>query len=252
VGLFLPQALVLVGMGLVYSGAYCMTCALQARLDDLLATEGAATWLQRLRWRMAIAWLNFLEPMARDWGRLKGGLTPWRSALPEARSAPRASAWWQRLQPFSRSVRWAYRGNPAMEKYAFLERLTKKLIARGCAVGWNPESEDWDVKARRGALGEARLRMVVEHHGGAKRLGRLSALIRPSRSVYWAQGALAIGAAALAALDLDIPLAVVGVFMALLWVAPIGEANRLEAAIQAAAEDALSELGPVVDTARLG
>jgi GT2 family glycosyltransferase len=242
-GLVFPSALVLAGLGLAYSGAYCMTCALQARLDDLLATEGTATWTRRLRWRIAIALLNFLEPLARDWGRLKGGLTPWRSAFPEARPGRRASAWWQRLQPFRRSVRWAYRGNPAMEKYAYLDRLTKKLIVRGCAVGWNPESEDWDVKARRGALGEASLRMVVEHHGGPRRLGRLSALIRPSRSVYWAQGVLALGGAALAVLGLHVPLAVVGVFLAVLWFAPIAEANRLETAIQAGAEEVVAELG---------
>ena len=58
--------------------------------------------------------------------------------------------------------------------------MTKRLSARGWVVGWNPESEDWDLTARSGALGTATLRMVVEHHGGPRRLGRLSATIEPS------------------------------------------------------------------------
>jgi GT2 family glycosyltransferase len=247
IGLFSPWALGLVAAGLVYSAGYCGVCAAHAELDDLRGRTGRSAWLDRARRRLVIGWLNFLEPLARDWGRLKGGLTPWRSALPEARPGPGTSAWWQRLQPFRRRVRWAYRGNPAMEKYTFLDLLTKKLIGRGCAVGWNPESAHWDMKVRRGALGEARLRMVVEHHGGPRRLGRLSAAIRPSRSVYWAQGMLAVGCAALAALGHHVPVAVVGLFLGVLWAGPIAEANRLEAAIRASAEEVVAELGPPPD-----
>src|SRR5215472_9680929 len=249
-GLFVPWALVVAGMGLAYSAAYCVVCALHARLDDLLATEERRGRLQRLRWRAAIAWLNFLEPLARDWGRLKGGLTPWRSALPEPRPRRRASGWWQALQPFRRRARWAYPGNPAMEKFAFLDRLTKKLGARGCSVGWNPDSQDWDLKVRRGALGEAKVQMVVEHHGGAKRLGRLAALIKPSRSVYWVQAILALTAVTLARLGLYVPLGVVVLLAAAMWLAPINEADRLEGAIESAMEEIVAELGPAMDTRR--
>jgi GT2 family glycosyltransferase len=252
-GIFVPWSLVLAGVGLAYSATYCVVCALQARLEDVLAAEGKAPWSQRLRCRIAIAWLNFLEPLARDWGRLKGGLTPWRGALPDARPTSRASAWWQRLQPFRRSVRWAYPGNQAMEKYALLDRLSERLLARGCAVGWNPESEDWDLKVRRGALGEAKVRMAVEHHGGARRLGRLSALIRPSKSVYWAQLVLAAAVAAAGALGppLSAPLAVLCGFLGILWIIPIAEASRLEAALQGATVEAIADLGAAsVDSGR--
>jgi hypothetical protein len=252
-GIFVPWSLVLAGVGLAYSATYCVVCALQARLEDVLAAEGKAPWSQRLRCRIAIAWLNFLEPLARDWGRLKGGLTPWRGALPDTRPTSRASAWWQRLQPFRRSVRWAYPGNQAMEKYALLDRLSERLLARGCAVGWNPESEDWDLKVRRGALGEAKVRMAVEHHGGARRLGRLSALIRPSKSVYWAQLVLAAAVAAAGALGppLSAPLAVLCGFLGILWIIPIAEASRLEAALQGATVEAIADLGAAsVDSGR--
>jgi GT2 family glycosyltransferase len=243
-GLFVPWSLALAGLGLAYSAAYCTVCALQARLDDILDAGDRTRWMRRLRCRIVIGWLNFLEPIARDWGRLKGGLTPWRSARAEPRRTARASAWWQRLQPFRRASHWTYRGGPALEKYAFLDRLTSKLLARGCAVGWNHAADDWDLKVRRGALGEARLRMVVEHHGGPRRLARLSASIRPSRSISWTQGLLAAAGGGLAVLGLWLPFAVVAIFAGVLWLAPIAEASRLEVSVGAAAEEVVATLEP--------
>jgi hypothetical protein len=242
-GLFIPWTFLLVGVGLGYSAWYCIACAVQAKLDDFLAANGPTTWAQRLRWRAMIAWLHFLEPLARDWGHLKDGLTPWRSVLPAAQPKPRASRWWQRLQPFRRSIHWAYPGRMALEKHAFLERLTGKLVGRGCAVGWNPDWQDWDLKARRGILGEAQLRMVVEHHGGPKRLARLAAVIKPSKSLYYLQPLLAVSAAAMSALDLYLPLVILGACLGMLWIAPIAEANRLEAVVQSTADEVTRELG---------
>lgn len=243
-GIFVPWVLLLVGVGLGYSAWYCLACASGAKLDYLMTTNSPETWTSRLRWRAMIAWLHFLEPLARDWGRLKDGLTPWRSPLSETRPRPLASRWWQRLQPFRRCVQWTYRGSPALEKYSFLDRLTKKLLARRCAVGWNPEWQDWDLKVRRGGLGEANLRMVVEHHGGPKRLARLSAVIRPSKPLYWIQGVLAASAMAMGLLGVHLPLVILGGFLAILWGAPIVEGNRLEAAIQSALQEIAYELSP--------
>jgi len=242
-GVFWPWALALAGLGLAYTVVYCMVCASQAKLDVLEATHGPSTALRRLKWRGTIAWLNFLEPLARDWGRLKGGLSPWRSARVQGRPKVRASQWWQRLHPFGRRIQWAYPGNMGLEKNAFLDRMTSKLIGIGCAVGWNPDSDHWDVRLRRGTLGEARLALVVEHHGGAKRQARISAQIRPSKAVYWLQAIMASLAAASAALGLTIPASVLGVlFFLVLWVAPIVEANRLEAAAQTVADEVAESL----------
>jgi hypothetical protein len=130
-----------------------------------------------------------------------------------------------------------------LEKYGFLERLTSKLVGRGCAVGWNPDWQDWDLKARRGVLGEAKLRMVVEHHGGPKRLARLAAVIKPSKSLYYLQALLAASAATMSALGLYLPLVILGACLGMLWIAPIAEANRLEAVVQSAADEVTRELG---------
>jgi hypothetical protein len=245
-GIFLPWALPVAGLGLAYLGAYCVTRALQTKVDDILDPAAAST-MDRFRCRGAIAVLNFLEPVARHWGRLRGGLTPWRGIESDVGKSAKASAWWQRLQPFRRCVQWMYRDNPAaMDKYTVLDRLSRRLGDRGCAVGWNSESDDWDVRTRRGALGEARIRMVVELWAGQS---RLSASIAPSRSVYWVLGILAVGCASLGALGLYVPLAVMMLLLAALWIAPIAEANRLEAVILTASAEALAEVGAPADEA---
>lgn len=242
IGMFFPWSLVLVGIGIGYTVFYCFACAHGANLNGLLGVHGGNPLVRRLKWRAMIAWLHFLEPLARDWGRLKGGLTPWRSALVQSRCEHRASRWWQRLQPFRRTVKWFYRGGEGLEKYSFLERLTRKLSAIGCAVGWNPDTETWDLKVRRGALGEATLQMVIEHHGGPKRLARFFTVIRPPMWLYWCQGAMVTSAVLMGAFGFHLSLGVVGAFLAIFWIAPIVEGNRLEAAVRSAADDVVWEL----------
>lgn len=244
-GFFVPWTLLLAGAGLAYTGSYCIASARRAKLNDVLAPRTPMPMRERLRWRATIAWFHLLEPLARDWGRLKGGLTPWRSALRAGgRTAPpRLSRWWQRTQPLRRHIEWVYGGGTRLEHYPFLERLTERLLARGCAAGWNPDHDEWDLKVRRGALGEARVRIVVEHHGGPKRLARLSAMIGPTRPVYWLLGVLGLTAAVVVgALGVSVLLGVLASLLGVVWVAPIIEANRVEAIVHAEADAVAVEL----------
>ncbi len=253
VGIFNPWALLLVAVGLGYTGWYCVSCAVSARLDSPTLKAGPAGWIGRLRSRAMIAWLHLLEPTARDWGRIKGGLTPWRSARTEAQPEVRGSRWWQRVSPFRRKVRWAYSGNTELEKHGFLERLTRQLSAGGYAVGWNADWQEWDLKVRRGALGQAQLKMVVEYHGGPRRSARLAGAITPAKPIYWFQGAVLTAAAAMGTVGLYVPLAICLAFFATLWIAPIVEANRLEAAVGAATDEVTRQLrseGTAEETSR--
>jgi len=102
--------------------------------------------------------------------------------------------------------------------------------------------DDWDLKLRRGTLGIARLRMVAEHHGGPKRLARLSVVIVPPRSLYFVFGMIAALALLMGKLGRIVPAAVMAISFVLLWIALIAEANRLEASIMTAAADAAQEL----------
>jgi len=130
----------------------------------------------------------------------------------------------------------------ALEKFPFLERLTLRLAARTCAVGRNADWQDWDLQVRRGALGEARLRMAVEHHGGPTRVAKLSAVIGQSKTFYWVQGTLAASALTMGALGLHLPFVVLASLLALSLLAPTVEASRLETAIRSAAHEVAAEL----------
>lgn len=241
VGVVLPWVFVLVGIGVAYTLWYAVATAAAAKLDNPPVRAG-------LRYRVArramIAYLHLLEPVARDWGRFKGRLTPWRTTRREAAPTPRSGWRWQHIQPFRRDFQALYRGGMGLETYAFLDGLHRRLAVRGCAVGWNPDSEAWDVRVRRGVLGEAYLKLVVEHHGGPRRLARMSVLIRPVLTVYWAQAAIAGAMVAAAALDRLPVVFVFAVFFFGLWIGPVAEANRLEAAIEAAAGEVSLELDP--------
>ena len=242
-GLVFPWAFLLVGAGMLYTCGYCVACAAKANLDVLETTNGPATWSRRLHWRAMIAWLHFLEPLARDWGRLKGGLTPWRNfSLSGSSAIVRGSPWWQRLQPFRRLARWSCPGNMGLEKYAFLDGLTKKLRACGCAVSWNHSHEDWDLKIRRGALAKAKLRAVIEHHGGPKRLARLSAVIQPTKLLSWAEIAVGALAGTLGGMGLLSAAAFLAASFAVVWIAMVLHADRAESVILATAAEVAEEL----------
>jgi len=240
--IFFPWALAIFAVGFAYIIGYCVSCALAAKIEGLVAAEGPPTLLRRMRWRTLIAYLHFLEPIARDWGRFKGGLTSWRPVFSDRSAKRRPSRSWRQFQPFKRVVRWTIPGTVALEKNAFLDRLLRKLTRPGCAVSCNGMFDDWDLKLRRGALGTAWLRMVVEHHGGPKRLARLSVGIAPSRPVYWVYGTVAALALVMEQFGGIMPAAAMAMVFAVLWMAAITEANRLEDSIMVAAADAAREL----------
>jgi glycosyltransferase involved in cell wall biosynthesis len=239
---FYPWLFVVAGLGLVYTIGYGVACGKNANLDVLLAGEPRARWHRRLLWRTTIAYLHFVEPLARDWGRLKGGLTPWRSVLKGPNPKRRASRWWQRLAPLTRSVRWVRPGTMQLDKFPILDSMTRKLHQRGCFVGWNPTTEWWDLKVGRGALAESRVSAVVEHHGGPRRAARIFALVRPPRLIRWMLVVLLALAALIGWMGKVGLASAVCLLLATLWIASIVEANRLEAVLLSAADEATNEL----------
>jgi O-antigen biosynthesis protein len=241
-GLAFPWAFVLVGAGVVYTVWYAIATAAAAKLDDPDESRLPSRPAPRVVRLAMIACFHLLEPLARDWGRLKGQLTPWRGTKRETAKTARPGRRLQDVQPFRRGMQAVYPGGIGLEAYAFLERLHHRLTFRGCAVGWNPHSQAWDVRVRRGVLGEAYLKLVVEHHGGPRRLARMSAFIRPAAAVYWAQAVTAAAMIALAALGRLPAASLLAVLFIALWIGPVAEANRLEAAIGAAAGEVNREL----------
>jgi hypothetical protein len=84
--------------------------------------------------------------------------------------------------------------------------------------------------------------MVVEHHGGPKRLARFSVVIAPPRSMYFVFGMIAALTLVIGEFGSLVPAVVMAFGFVLLWITVTDEANRLEASIMAAAADAAREL----------
>lgn len=243
VGLAVPWVLLFVMAGVGYTAYYSIAASSGARLRHARNPNGRVDRSEVFRSRVMIALLHFLEPIARDWGRIKGGLTPWRSVR-APRTARLRSRLWERAQPFWRTVSWGYRGGPPLDRYAFLERMLDRLAELRGAVGWNAEWQNWDLRVRRGALTQAEVRVVVEHGGGPRRLARVSCVIRPLKAMYWLQIVLAAAVATSIALDQPDLALLCGALLFLVWIALCVTANRLEAAVGFVADEVAAQLDP--------
>jgi len=123
----------------------------------------------RLLLHALTAFLYFSQPLARLWGRMKHGLTPWRRrGVPELSfPKPRVLTTW--------SETWH---SPA----ELLGELQALLESRG-AVAWHGgDFDSWDLEVRGGVFGAVRTRMAVEEHGSGRQLIRFRSW--PSLSLH--------------------------------------------------------------------
>jgi O-antigen biosynthesis protein len=139
--------------------------------------------------------LHLLQPLARLWGRIEYGLTPWRRrstafAVPCRKTV---TIWRDRWQAPAESV----------------ESLETQLRNRGAIVRRGGTFDAWDLEARVGSLGTLRLITAAEDHGAGKQLFRIR--LRSHVCRRWG-----VAAAVLAALSMSAALSSAWVVSALL------------------------------------
>jgi GT2 family glycosyltransferase len=117
--------------------------------------------LPRLRLAGVTAFLHFLQPAARLWGRLAHGLTPWRR-----RGSRRLVFPWPRSLAEWNEHNWR-------SAESRLRGIEDKLRQSGAAVIRGGDFDRWDLEVRGGLLGSARLLLVTEEHGGGRQYVRL-------------------------------------------------------------------------------
>jgi hypothetical protein len=134
---------------------------LQAGLSATDATfpDPPRTRLARLKLWGVTAFLHLLQPLARLHGRVRFGLTPWRRR-----------GWHGFAFPWPRTMTlWSEQWRTPEERLRALEERIKEdsaVVLRG------GDYDRWDLAVRGGLLGNARLLMAVEEHGGGKQLVR--------------------------------------------------------------------------------
>jgi len=115
--------------------------------------------LEKVRLIVVTTLLHLLQPLARLFGRVRWGLTPWRWVKAGTPSLPRANS----------IVLWSKVWHAAQDRLEEVESALKRL---GVVVRRGGDFDNWDLEIRSGLLGSARLRTVVEEHGQGKQLVR--------------------------------------------------------------------------------
>jgi GT2 family glycosyltransferase len=169
-----------------------LAAAVAAPIAQALLSAAKARWASaptgggtRAGRFLLTAFLHLIQPLARLTGRLRHGLTPWRRRVPElAVTLPRSMTLW--------SETWR-----APE--AWLTQIRETIAATGAVVLTGGEFDRWDLEARGGVLGSARLRMAVEEHGSGRQLLRVR--FQPRLSRFGVLLAILLGLLAVAAAD---------------------------------------------------
>jgi GT2 family glycosyltransferase/DNA-binding beta-propeller fold protein YncE len=191
---------ILLGSGLVGLAATVAKNIAYALRSDVDSLPGSKLW-----YRATVAYLHFIQPLARLRGRIRGVLSPPEVAVPpsepQTSRGPRPSLAeaWRALLLISGNVTedrfWS-------ETWTSADRVLTQLtdwLRRSRAVraieiddGW---SDDRDVSVFVGRWAWLDVRALVEEHGGGKALIRISTHLRPT--TFGVVAALGIGGALL-------------------------------------------------------
>jgi hypothetical protein len=131
-----------------------------------------------------------VQPMARLYGRLKHGLTPWKKRKPMGRWKPSLAIGTSHSNIWSESWR-------ANEDW--LTDIEAHLISLKARVKRGGDFDSWDLETRNGISSISRLMITIEEHGAGKQLVRMKSWNKPSKSFLFAFSffLLMAGAAAL-------------------------------------------------------
>ncbi len=165
----------------------------------------------RVLYRMTIAGLHLLQPIARGWGRLRGKLWPPEIGARRAESAARGRGAGEGLE-LGRALRLMCRGQDRMELWSerwvdradLLTRITRDLQAR--AVGRAIDAHDtWqqerDMAVATGRWGWLDLRTLLEEHEEGRCLFRVT--VRHRLAPFGATVGMFVGAGLAGSLLLD-------------------------------------------------
>jgi hypothetical protein len=128
--------------------------------------------------------MHLFQPLARLYGRIRHGLTPWRrrgNGKPSA-SAARTTIW---------SETWRASGD-WLRKFETAVRLQGMIVTRG------GDFDRWDLEIRGGLFGSVAAQVAIEEHGAGRQLVRVRSRPRvPATSLFVGAFILAIAVAAL-------------------------------------------------------
>jgi GT2 family glycosyltransferase/sugar lactone lactonase YvrE len=186
-------------------GAVGIAATLVKNITYALRSDVASLPGRRLWYRATVAYLHFLQPIARVRGRIRGILAPPEVALPPARAQtsrgprPSLAEAWRALVLLSGSVTedrfWSETWTSAdrvLSQFADWLRRSRAVRTIEIDEGW---SDDRDVSVFVGRWAWLDVRALVEEHAQGKALVRVSTHLRPT--TFGVMAALVLGIALL-------------------------------------------------------
>ena len=189
----------LLGAGLIGATVTIAKNVIYAWRSDVDSLPGRRLW-----YRAIVAYLHFIQPLARVRGRIRGILSPPEVALPSERPQtsrgprPSLAEAWRSLLLISGTVTedrfWT-------ETWTSTERVLSQLtdwLRRSRAVHtigttWTKPADDRDISVFVGRWAWLDVRALVEDHGGGRGLLRVSTNLRPTS--FGIVSAFAVGVA---------------------------------------------------------
>ncbi len=181
----LAVALAVLGLGITV-----LKCAIYAWRSDISRIPTLAQWgpvRSRLLYRITIAWLHMVQPVARLYGFLRGSLRSpvtvahSSAAVPVRRPASRPHQRHYALL-VGRCARCVFWSENWIASDALLDGIVDRLRSGGVGSGvhvddgWRP---DRDVTVALGSWCWAHVRTLVEDHGTGRCLWRVRMIVRP-------------------------------------------------------------------------
>ena len=143
-----------------------LALAVAARLAEagIAAARAPVMWRTRggdrlARW-LVTSFLHLSQPLARLYGRIRHGLTPWRCRAPARSRLPRrwsTAIWTENWQ----------------EPEVWVRRMREAISREGIGISDGGPYDRWDLEVPGGALAKARLLVAVEDQGAGRQYVRL-------------------------------------------------------------------------------
>lgn len=129
--------------------------------------------LKQTRYFLLITLLHIIQPIARLYGRIKHGLTPWRN---RGISMDKSYLFRIRTQVFSHwSETWR-------SPEAWLSDIETQLLAQVIRVRRGGDFDEWDLQTRNGNFSSFRILATIEEYGGGKQHLHLKVWRKPTTS----------------------------------------------------------------------
>ena len=196
----------LVGAGaLGTTVAKCVKYALETEIDGLVRIGHLPEPLSRIAYRATVAWLHYVQPVARTYGRVLGFLSPARrprvtgsrAGDPQPADSPGRDAQTRvrllmggRVEDRFWSERWVG-GHALLEKMTDWLRSSRVADVIEIDDGWRPHR---DISVAVGRWAWLDLRFLVEDHAGGRCLLRVATHARVTRA-GGCIGGVAVGSA---------------------------------------------------------